>query len=227
MVIRNKLSNYLPNIITICLEKRYEIWHKLDKEISKLGGNMQKFVVGPEGNYTDTDQPPEWQGTRQSWNYYHCLWSIIELAKSSSWDKFLLLEDDAWIQPQFESVFYEVMDWIKMKELDYDMLYLGANHHESAIYKIPNSKIVRSTRALDMHAVIICESMYDQILSLRNKDWLYANPYADITIAHAFHSSNDVYAIHPSIVYQRPGFSFNQNENQDRVSTWQKSGILL
>lgn len=227
------LNEYFDVIVCLAVDKRagqYDLMSRLETRCREVywfwTGNGSNPNI--EYDYIDSaDIPNGWQGSAQSYNYYHCIWNIIRLAMAKKATNLLFFEDDAWIQPDFNDVLDEVMQTIIWSGLEWDMLYLGANHHASATQPAVKN-LIKCSCALDMHCVAINQTMFGKILQLQqNMEGLNGNPYCDVTIAHLFHKTCNVYAIYPSIVYQYPGFSENEQCYLDRVKNWQHPGLLM
>lgn len=242
-MITSSLRKYFDEIIVLEVDKRsYNLPEVLKQQVEgydppwlqvQVEDTPDIFVCGDgkichESYYDhiDIDPPQNWRGTRQSYNYYLCLWKIIEKAKAANLKNFLFLEDDAWFQPNFDDIFSAAMGEFDLSHEPWDMFYLAGNHHES-VTRLHSPHILKCSCTLDMHAVAINHTMYDDILSLRDKDWLHENPYADVTIAHAFHADRHVYCLHPSVVYQYEGFSYNEGKRLSRITNWQHPGRLV
>lgn len=233
------LDKFFDRVVCLTVDKRPKAYAEIVQQLRSIGTFKLpfKFIsitqtmfpddlsidLNGESNFLiDEDEPIGWSGTRQSWNYYRSLWSIIRRAKLENWDNFLFIEDDAWFQPNFQLGFQHAMNYIS----DFDMLYLGANHHSSPTYYVaPN--VLRGSCILDMHCVAINHTMYDKILNLQHYPHLNENPYCDVTIAHLFHKTHKVYSIYPSLVYQYDGWSENEQRNISRIENWQHPGLVL
>lgn len=214
------LREYFDEIICLSCKERPDGYSIVSEQLAILGDDQPiKFEVGTD--HIDIEPPDNWNGTKQSYNYYHCMWKIVQMAKDNKWDNFLFLEDDAWFQRNFAEVFNNGME--QLGDSDIDMLYLGANHHLSFTY-ITYDNIIRPTCPLDMHAVVIYSGIYDDILALEHCPNLHENPYLDINLGHTIPNIAEVYAFYPNIVYQFP--SYKDGRLVDRTHSWQSYGLI-
>jgi len=196
------LDKKLPHI-SICME------------FGPYNINVEQLWVGdgklfPHGKYFHIDENVN--GRKQAYNYAICIHKIVYLAQKEGFKNFLFLEDDATLTAKFSIIFPKLTQELEDIGIVYDMLFLGGNHKNGPHTKISNY-IIKPTYSLDLHAVIFSHTIYDIILSI--------NPSTQHTFDGMLAEKQrrgliSVYACHPSIITQKPGFSFNENRIVDR-----------
>ncbi len=217
------------------LDKRGEQGRELAKLAKSYGANVEVLVVGdgeirkPKSYWRiDTEKPANWTGNRQTWNYTQCWFQLLEQVQSLHLRNFLLLEDDAQFVEGFAEKLDKSLTTFTKEVRHWDMLYLGSNQiKEDSLFGYKGLKtrkvadgILRSARARDMHAVACNSTMYFPLSALAKMDWLPQNPSFDETVAHGMHHQYQVFAFQPSLVKQKPGFSYNRGALDDRTHTW-------
>lgn len=220
-------------VFILNLDKRKQQGEELQYLVESKGGKCSRILVG-DGNlkekyfYVDKEKPQNWIGNNQTYNYTMCWKSLLHFAKSNKINNFLFLEDDATFVDGFDDKFDSLYKSFKGTVTNWDMLYLGSNQlpEDSWLgYKGLKTKeiatgILRSARARDMHAVAVNHTMYMPLLALFDEKWLPGNPSFDETVCHALHHKHFVYAFKPSLVLQKPGFSYNKGAYDDRTHSW-------
>lgn len=144
---------------------------------------------------------PTWFNRPNAYNAWKCHRAIFEKFILDGDDKFLLLEDDVFIQEDFEEILGNNLDDVV---LDYDMLYLGSyNASKRGILQYPNIlRLPMLSDAGGFHAVILNKTVVKRLLELPPYgpyDWM-ASTY--------IHGNYECYAIWPSIISQKDGYSF-------------------
>lgn len=219
--IQTRLRDHFDEIFELHIPQRES---KINTQLAE-GEVTTQLVVGDPNFHIDVEKPSNWQSSNQSYNYYHCMWKAIRRAKRDGLKNFLWMEDDAWLQPNFDEVFTAAQHEITTLNLTWDMLYLGANHWESTT-QLVSPHLLKCSCTLDMHCVAISESVYDSILDFSKEDYLPTNPHLDGVIAYKLHSKKNVYAVYPSIAWQYDGFSFHENREFSRAQNWQHPGRM-
>ena len=120
----------------------------------------------------------------------------IRLAKKNKLPYVLVLEDDATFTEDCLPTLQQAL--AEIAEMDWDILYLGANLHSPA-YAV-SDRLYKLTGAYCAHAYIVHSRFYDKILSLphdREMDVHYAELMKD----------HNIYMTSPIVAYQLPSYS--------------------
>jgi len=230
----------LFNIQCIVLDKRY----RNDEvgilgELSKCGFNPNLYLVGDgslQTNYQHIDVDPpgigpeveDYKRCRQSYNYGMCVRDIMTRHLETEADILWMFEDDAVLnQPKF-SLYWE-QAWPEVARTDlidwFDVLYVGGNHTcgimEAITIQRPDGVAdrlkytYRTSYSLDLHSSIFSRKGCQKILEKQ------ANPrytFDGIIGQMQLDGLLNVLAFHPSLVTQKPGFSYNEFREVDRAS---------
>lgn len=89
---------------------------------------------------------------------------VIKLAKARGYNSILILEDDALFKPNFEHLIHKVIT--ESERVDWDMLYLGANHKQRGDFC--TSTLKRCTEAYTTSSYIIRSLIYDHVIDSIN-----------------------------------------------------------
>ena len=216
--------NKLPADKATCLllDKRYDNFEHISDTISKYI-DIEPFIVGDGTrdlvySHIDIDEiPPRLIGssnyptwhTKQCYNAYLSHRKILEKAYKEKIDV-LLLEDDVFLEPDFEDIWNSSSKFFK--ENPWDMLYFGC-YHSGMSEKITDN-IYRLFRCAGWHAVIIKWYMIPPILNY--------GPIGPMDeICHRYIQPNYLcYGIYPSIISQCNGYSFIEQGNLDKPSRY-------
>ncbi len=214
------LDNFFDRIVCLCYEKRYDQC-TVKEELRKYGGSVKLFLAGKGElvedlayDYIDEDAPV---ARLQAYNYAACVRKIIMDAKRDGISRLLFLEDDAEVTPQFEEVFQQAITQLMGNNVNWDVLFLGANHTNGAFIKVSRN-VIQPRYSLDLHAVAFKDTIFDAIIqeTADCQSLTLDGKIADLQKNNRF----KFYAIHPSIVVQKPGWSFNENRFIDKAKNY-------
>ena len=127
----------IDKALCLCLDKRHEEGHDLWNQCESRGIEFDPFLVGDGlmfsvekyGRIDDRYPPIEnFSYGNSTTKRHHCNallshQAMIRRALEQGAERVLLLEDDAYFTDRYDDVLYKLSD--KIKDLDYDMLYLG------------------------------------------------------------------------------------------------------
>jgi GR25 family glycosyltransferase involved in LPS biosynthesis len=133
---------------------------------------------------------------------------IIKIAKERNYEAILILEDDIKFIDKWEKHLSKTIKIIKKKNIDWDVLYLTANHVKP--YNQVNKYLVKINYAFQAAGYIVKKNCYDFIIenamkSGREIDVFYAEQMQN-------NSSFKVYGICPNIINQEEDFSSIENK---------------
>ena len=203
-----------------------------DKRLARgdvtIFGEMERFGIIPncflagDGKtlnlkYDYIDQFPPEASRPQAYNYANCFKQIIRRGIDQKLDKMFFLEDDATITGKFEQIFPLAME--EASKLPWDAIFVGGIHRNNVCWDIDGCKhLILPSYSLDLHAIIIKNSIFNNILS-------YGDCYHH-TFDGAFTSlqkTKVILAINPSLIIQKPCYSYNSFRWEDKV--WQYDDI--
>jgi len=150
----------------------------------------------------------------QAYNYYLCIQKIIQQAKEDGLDNIVFFEDDAVLCPTFNNIFPLAIEELcsRPEWYSWDLLFLGGNHNLFGYSKI-TPHIIRPNYSLDYHAVVFNWKIFDLVLSLQPSGYAtFDGKMADMQRKGLL----TAYALNPTVITQRAGFSTNENRWVDR-----------
>jgi GR25 family glycosyltransferase involved in LPS biosynthesis len=153
------LSILFSKTICINLDRRPERWQRIHAQLARHGiHNVQRFPA-VDGNIVL--KPAGWTHTAGA---YGCLLSHVEVvraAQHSNASSVLIFEDDAVLDPDFQSKF---ASFSKEVPDDWDMLYFGALHKDEP--ERTSEHLVRITKANSTFAYALKHTVFDAFIEL-------------------------------------------------------------
>jgi len=140
---------------------------------------------------------------------------VMEFARQKGWETFLVLEDDANLQPLAKLDMSALHDLLFTQQSDWDVCYLGFSKSVGASLELasfPPHRLCEMTGCYTTHAYLVRTRARDWIIDQLPKDaqaWAWHAQHRIIDRWYVRHLSRSmkVYAITPSIITQRAGFS--------------------
>lgn len=212
------ILNKIDRSICLTLDKRHEMATELQTQCKTKGINVELFVAGDASkslkyDYVDGDElPPRtpyttnyptWLNRPNAYNAWQCHREIFKRCKKG--ENLLLLEDDSELSEDFDEMVAKVDPFFA--ENPWDMIYFGCYHFNSLDTSSPDVK--RMNGGGGFHGVLITSKIITTLLG-----YPPYGPYDWITGQH--HQYINAYAIYPSIINQRSGFSFVEGSNLDK-----------
>lgn len=211
--------NLFSHAVVMTLDKRLKANDLGNAAASfrEAGLPVQEFLVGdgqlfPAGNYDwiDQDASPR----RQAFNYASAFRQIINQARIPRWcNAFLYLEDDAELVPgAFEQLPVSLQELISLVGDQWHLLFLGSNCLNGPV-EVVSPSLIKPSYVLDLHAVAINWRALPLLASVepsshRTIDGVIADMIKDGRLT--------TYACNPSIIYQKVGWSHNENRMDDK-----------
>ena len=202
----------INHIFCIALDKR-DKERTIDKEFEKYGLFVDLFKCGDGSIYDSYHYIDKKVGGReQAYNYGQILRTLCMVARNSSLDNFLLLEDDAEINPRYKENFLDRLNciWDNFLKLntEWDMLYLGGNWQCATKLEWVTEQVIKANYILDMQAVIFNKTCFDKIIEI--------NPSNEVTIDGVIASAQKegkigAFTACPVLITQKDCFSYNEN----------------
>lgn len=160
------INNYFDKIYCINLEKRKDRWIRIKKIFNKYKIHVERFIAIDGENLENGFQEEissvkaSRLGLLENKNAIGCLLShleIIKKAKEQNYKRILIFEDDIIFSNSFNK------DITKIKDLDWDMVYLGASQFNWIGIEIKNG-FYRCENTLGTFAYGINSSIFDKII---------------------------------------------------------------
>lgn len=225
----SKLLEQIKSAQCLVLDKRINLFHDLKWDLSEKGICLQPFIAGDGSNkdleydHIDTKElPPRYQ---QSINYatwwnrpaaYNAWLShkkMMEQTLHDGYDHILIIEDDAFIEKDFDEILLKTeLFWL---DNTYDIVYFGCFLNEQKWEPTSNENVLRVQRCGGLHACLLTKPIIEELLKFPP-----IGPYDWILSEYKFHEVFKSYAIYPSIISQRSGYSFVEESNLDKPSRY-------
>lgn len=196
----------------INLEHRKDRLEQITHELNRTGIQAERFdAYNLTQEQCDEIGGIRWQGESEWRNklikgQYSCTSShleIIKLAKQQNLDKVLILEDDCQFEQDIniKMIVNEVFKELKDKNMEWDMLFLGAN------LIIPPTKtlspnLIKMNGAYCAHAYYVNKNFYDKILEFSFDRYYTIDVYYNELMRHS-----NVYCIKPLLAVQQQSHS--------------------
>lgn len=164
-------------------------------------------IPGREYWWEDQEASPR----KQAFNYTSAFLKAVRSWRDTNAGPVLYLEDDAEFVTSWLDVLPKALRELQAHE--YDMFYLGGNYTCGPVEKI-SEHLLRSRYALDLHAVVFHPRCYEKLLRI--------TPSAHHTIDGLIGDMQQcgelvALGVHPSICYQKPQFSWNENRYDNKT----------
>lgn len=152
---------------------------------------------------------PTWFNRPNAYNAFKAHRAIFERVVYDGEERFLLLEDDVYIEPDFEQIVGDDVDAL-VNNLECDMLYLGSyNASKRGYLQAPH--ILSLPRVSDVggfHAVVLDRRVIKRLIELPPY-----GPYDWMAAKYLHANLYNCLAINPSVISQRDGFSYVEGHN--------------
>jgi hypothetical protein len=220
-------------VVVLNVDKRPSEFTRIYDTLKEFGYQypISRFMVGkgellPTQFYSRIDEPNvsrEWAAGQFSQlpNSYHAFrayQTIISQLRSRNVKSVLLLEDDCVFTERAVCRSTRIEYLMPLLKLNWDMLYLGANHTWAPTEQI-STNLLKLNGSVCWHAVGLKDTVFDTILS-----WSADRPI-DLKAAQELHPQFNCYAIWPSIAIQKPGYSSVEGKVRDYSEYWDNKGI--
>lgn len=219
----NKVFN-CHNAYCLILDKRIEFWSNLQDSFNQKGINLQKFLVGDgalneEYSHIDINENPyvyhnsidymTWY-TPPPYNAFLSHKKIIKKSLEEGQDHVLIVEDDVFIENDFDEMLWKVEPFFHDNK--WDAVYFGGYHRNGSWNLTPNDSVIKLNGSGGWHGVLLTKPIMEELVNA-----IPIGPY-DWQMGKFYHNRYDCYAIYPSIISQKSGFSYVENSNLDKPS---------
>jgi len=141
--------DFFENIYCINLDRRTDRWEEVQKEFEKIG------ILDRVNRFSAIEHEDGRIGLIKSFL------ELFKMAKSKKMKNILIFEDDVkFINNPVENLKKSLS---QIGELNWGMLYLGANTHQRLIKIKPNLCLLKN--AYSAHAIVYDEKVYDDIIN--------------------------------------------------------------
>ena len=207
------IQDYLKHIYIVNLDQRKDRWEKLVVEMKRVGiKNYKRFsAFCPKLE----DVPLEYYNKLAIAGADHTIYKIgavgnkmsqneiVKIAKKSSFNNVLVLEDDVEFTEHANQLIDTVMQQIKDHKINWDMLYFCANPVVPHKFEPVTENLAQIKAAYTTCAYVVNSSIYDVIID----KVLTCGQENDVFFATQIHPNYNCYCIRPSLAWQRAGFS--------------------
>jgi len=231
LISHSSINKAVDKVVVLTTEKRRERWQYMYHQFKQIGiYNYDKKL----GGYPDVDKLPKSayskirENSRMEDKDYirgviGCKIShrdIIQDAVTKDYESVLILEDDVKFLDGFEETFKNAME--QVKDLEWDMLYLGGRHQKPVTYESEN--IVKMSCTYGAYAYIVHKRAYPKILNyIFHED---NGTELDTFYAHGLHANANCYCIYPHIVEPEKNESDVYGKEIDYVEEARKIEII-
>jgi hypothetical protein len=214
--------------VCLTIDKRADHREPLRESFAQHGLGVEFFQAGDgkledyRYDHVDVEPPsrsgtPAWANRANSFNAYLCFKKILTRARDEDWSSVLLLEDDAVITDVFDDVLREAVEEMQRSGNAPDALYLGANHTFCRT-ELLSPHVLRLNGSGCFHAVVLYRAIFQDVLDLP-----MSGPI-DSVVGKMLHRPRQCYAVWPSIVLTRPGFSYCEGRPVNYGEYWGNRG---
>lgn len=217
----------IDKAICLVLDERKEQVHRIADEWHKKGVHVDFFYAG-NGSDTDLtydhiDEPilppkysnsieyPTWHRRPSVYNAWKCHKKMMERCLETDDNNFLFLEDDSFIEEDFDDIWSKTSNFFSANE--WDAIYLGSYHNwqhtrygpVASYSKTDNPNLLRLRGSGGFHGVILSRKVLLGLVNVLPRgpfDWTFGQ----------LHNSYNVYGIYPCIVSQMSGWSFIEGQ---------------
>lgn len=192
------LNDFFDKVFCINLERRKDRKIQMEVEFTKHGIEAE-FVKAVDARLMSVPIRVSEDGTVIQKGYFGCLLShlhVVKEAKRRGYKNYLVLEDDADMDENFQKLFSE---FIKRVPKDWDMLYFGGNHMEKP--KMIADNVATISKTYTTHAYSVSDKMYDVLIEALDKI-----EKLDISLS-KLHKKHHCYVFQPHLIMQRESHS--------------------
>ena len=228
------MNRLFDEAVVLNVDTRPEDYERIHDTLRSAGyeNPISSFIVGKgellaPSQYDRIDEPTvsdAWRlgGFGQLPNSYHAFkayQTIIGRMRAKGVRSVLLLEDDCTFDEEYFVCRTQRIEYLlDLLKIDWDMLYLGANHTWAPTQEI-STNLLKLNGSVCWHAVGLKNTIFDTILS-----WQADRPI-DSKAALELHPVFDCYAVWPNVAFQRPGYSSVEGKFRDYSEYWDNKGI--
>lgn len=211
------ITQTIKNSRALVLDKRLQDWPAIKSQFMDYGLSVRLFLAGgsepyPKDTYDHIDinelppiysnsiDYPTWFLRPNAYNAWLSHKKILEQTLNEGFDHVLIIEDDSFIENDFKEVLTKVTPFFEQNK--YDMVYFGGYHYNGSWEHTSNENVIKLRGSGGWHGVLITKPVIELLLTFKPigpYDWICGK-----YIHHVF----DCYAIYPSIISQKSGFSF-------------------
>jgi hypothetical protein len=226
----SKLIEQIDKAQCLILDKRYIEWISTTQlSFINKGINLIPFIAG-NGKNIDLDynhidlieSPPitkfttkeltSWRKYPNAYNAYLCHKKMIEQALLEKRKNLLIVEDDAFIENDFDEILEEAESFLLQSK--WDMIYFGA-YHKNTSSPMANNYVRQVNGSAGFHCVLIHNRIFDLML-----EYGPIGPMDEVCNKF-IHQTHKCYAIYPSIVTQKSGYSYIEHSQLEKPSRWE------
>ena len=198
------INKYVDKIFVINLPHRTDRAKLIDEQLKKYNITNYEWFNAIYTNYANIDAYMKQYNYRFYGGSYRCFpgtlgcllshVEVLKIARNRGYNRILILEDDAVFQDDFEEKMISVIK--DTMNVDYDMLYLGANYMAPSIPVTNNLRKVQV--AYTTHAYIIPKKLFNEVIDTA----VNHGKQIDIFYVDCIQSRGNCYGVNPNIISQ-------------------------
>ena len=193
------LNQLFPHKVCINLDRRPDRWQRMQTEFARHGVEGVHRFSAVDG--ATVQLPENWKHTAGA---YGCLLShvaVIQQARELGQQSVLIFEDDAVLDPEFETKFASFVEQVPS---DWDMLYFGALHNDEPVRV--RDHVFRISKANSTFAYALKHTVFDAFVELNQR----AEHVLDVN-AYALQQRFNCYCFLPNLAWVQIEYSDVQN----------------
>jgi hypothetical protein len=221
----SKLLNQIDIAICSTFDKRYEQAKQLQHNGKSLGLDIE-LLIGGDGtldipyNRIDTNefppvfphsiQYPTWYSRPNNFNAWKCHRDLFQTGIDRQCNSLLMLEDDSFFEDDFLDIIGKVDDWFDGRY--WDMIYFGW-YSNNNLTPTDNEHVYRNVGCGGTHGVLLKREILELLVTIDPVgpfDWILSTIHKDFIC----------YAIYPSIISQKNGFSYIEGTTLEKRSRY-------
>jgi hypothetical protein len=206
-----KLDKLVDRAVVLTLDKRLDLGRQLQKQVKdNLNIESNIFLAG-DGHlsgavydhidvkqlppvYPESIQYATWWQRPNAFNAFLCHNKILSMAYLDNIETLFLMEDDAFIEEDFNEVLEKAS--VLLDKNKWDVLQLGGYHNKDTWSPTENENVMRIHGSGGWHGIILKRKIIEFLLQFKAYgpyDWMLGK----------FQRDFNCYAIYPSIVSQK------------------------
>ncbi|MCI0558612.1 MAG: glycosyltransferase family 25 protein, partial [Nitrososphaera sp.] len=207
-----KLDDFFPHKVCINLDRRQDRWERMRARFARH--NIGQVVRFPALDGKSLDIPSIWDDFPGAYGCLRSHLAVVEQAREDAQKSVLIFEDDAVLDPQFNTRFAAS---IKQLPDDWDMVLFGGIHGKSAART--SSNIMRVTHSLSTYAYAMKHTIYDGFIELNRQALTVLDENT-----RALQKRFNCYCFMPHLAWVEEGYS---DVREEKINLWWLSESLV
>lgn len=207
-----KLDDFFPHQVCINLDRRKDRWERMRTRFARH--NIGQVVRFPALDGKSLDIPSIWRDFPGAYGCLRSHLAVVEQAREEARQSVLIFEDDAVLDPQFNTRFAE---YIKQLPEAWDMVLFGGIHGKSLARM--SSNVMRVTHSLSTYAYAMKHTIYDGFIELNRQALTVLDENT-----RALQKRFNCYCFMPHLAWVEDDYS---DVREERINLWWLSESLV